>query len=209
MASNGRIMEIADHNDASKSQVYTYDGFYRLAAVTKGTPPTHSATVAGNSNRITASNCDEAENVTDDTRQTYVFDANNKITSMGSGAAAYAYDAQGARVMKTVGGVTTYYFWGHERTSTGWKKFHIYLGREKLVEYNGNTTRFFHGNHLGTSVARTDVNGTQDASWSHYPFGEEWSSTGPSNDQHRFTGHMRNCRSSLLQQPGRTLARGG
>ncbi|MFQ5741561.1 MAG: RHS repeat-associated core domain-containing protein [Acidobacteriota bacterium] len=27
--------------------------------------------------------------------------------------------------------------------------------------------------------------------WSAYPFGEEWESTGASGDQHRFTGHLR------------------
>ncbi|HSR70502.1 MAG TPA: hypothetical protein VLU25_21410, partial [Acidobacteriota bacterium] len=68
LANNGRIMEITDHDDASRTQSHAYDGFYRLAtaetqgphwglsfsydrygnrlsqSATKGSPPTHSAT---------------------------------------------------------------------------------------------------------------------------------------------------------------------
>ncbi|HSR54087.1 MAG TPA: RHS repeat-associated core domain-containing protein, partial [Acidobacteriota bacterium] len=211
---------------------HAYDGFYRLAtaetqgphwglsfsydrygnrlsqSATKGSPPTHSATVDAYSNRMTAWSYDEAGNVLGDTRHSYAFDANNKIVSMDSGTATYAYDAQGSRVKKTVGGAITYYFWGHEYVS-GWSKFHIFLGGRKLAEYSGGTTRFFHLNHLGTPMARTNMSGAQDASWTHYPLGEEWTSSEPSDDQHRFSGHMRDSESGNEYAGARYLSSEG
>ncbi|HSR54085.1 MAG TPA: RHS repeat-associated core domain-containing protein [Acidobacteriota bacterium] len=172
---------------------------------TKGSPPTHSAAVDASSNRTTAWIYDEAGNVLGDTRHAYAFDANNKIVSMDSGTATYAYDAQGNRVKKTVGGVTTYYFWGYEYVS-GWSKLHIFLGGRKLAEYSGGTTRFFHLNHLGTPVARTDMSGAQDASWSHYPFGEEWQSSNSGSDQYTFTGHLQDAESENMYAGARYYA---
>ena len=65
------------------------------------------------------------------------------------------------------------------------------LGSEKLLEYSGGTTKFFHADHLGSVRVRSDLSGTADASWDSLPFGEPWASSGTSGDQHRYTGHIR------------------
>jgi hypothetical protein len=83
---------------------------------------------------------------------------------------------------------------GEHSSVVGWKKLYVDLGREKLVEYSGGTTWFFHTDHLGSPKVKTAVNGTEAERWDHYPYGETWV-PGGSGDQHRYTGHLRDAES--------------
>ena len=221
MANNGRIMGITDHNDASKSQIYSYDGFQRLLsaetqgshwglswgydrygnrlsqAVTKGTAPSQSLGVEAQSNRVSGWSYDRAGNTLNDGSHSYAFDANNLMASLDGGSTVYKYDAGGSRVSKTTGGQTTTYVFGvaEHLSGTGWSKLYIKLGNEKLAEYSGNTTRFFHSDHRFTPRLRTDLSGSPNQSWDDLPFGEDWQSTGGGGDQHRLTGHHRDAES--------------
>jgi len=99
--------------------------------------------------------------------------------------------------MKITASETIYYTPGGGEYSsvTGWKKLHVYLGREKLVEYSAGVTWFFHADHLGTPKVRTTHQGAVAEIWDYYPFGETWVSGLP-GDQHCYTGHLRDTESN-------------
>ena len=215
-ANNGNIMEITDYNDTTKSLSYTYDNFYRLATaetqgshwgysygydrygnlltktLTKGVGSQLNRTADTSTNQIIGWGQDAAGNVTNPGGHTYNYDANNMVTQIDSGATQYKYDSAGSRVMKVNATETIYYVGGAEFSSvSGWKKVYVHLGSEKLIEYSNSTTYFYHADHLGSPRVQTDMTGTVVETWDNYPFGEQWQRTGINNNEHRYTGHLR------------------
>ena len=147
-ANNGRIVSIADNLDAPKSVSYSYDELNRLKtaatsgtywglswtydrygnrssqALTKGAPPTNTLSIDSTSNRVIGWTYDAAGNVTNDGRNTYAYDAENRVISINAGATTYSYDAFGSRVQKTTGvTIVRYYFGLAENTNGSWTKF--------------------------------------------------------------------------------------
>lgn len=115
---------------------YTYDALYRLKseAVTSdagsnngrvdydyddtGNRLTRTSTLAGvmpqsltydGNDRLTSDAHDANGNTKQSRGVSYTYDWENQLTSVNGGAADYAYDGDGNRVSKTVGGVTTAY----------------------------------------------------------------------------------------------------
>jgi RHS repeat-associated protein len=164
--------------------------------VTKGTAPAQTLAVSATTNRVTGWTYDGAGNTTSDGLHTYTYDAEHRIRELDGGVAVYDYDGQGRRVMKVTATETVRYVLGVGEHSSvvGWKKLYVDLGREKLVEYSGGTTWFFHADHLGSPKVKTAVNGTEAERWDHDPYGETWV-PGGSGDQHRYTGHLRDAES--------------
>src|SRR5262249_29297727 len=75
---------------------------------------TFSQTI-GTTNRFSAGSYDGAGNLLSDGPHVYTFDAENRISSVDSGATAiYVYDADGNRVAKSVGGAVTCYVYGSD-----------------------------------------------------------------------------------------------
>ncbi len=220
VANNGLIHGIIDWRDRSRDVSYTYDDFWRLAmaqtagshwglawtydrygnrtaqAVTKGTAPAQTLAVSAATNRVTGWTYDAAGNTTSDGLHTYAYDAENRIRELDGGTAVYSYDGQGRRVMKVTATETVRYLLGVGEHSSvvGWKKLYVYLGREKLVEYSGGTTWFFHADHLGSPKVKTALDGSEAERWEYYPYGETWLPGAP-GDQHRYTGHVRDAES--------------
>ena len=154
-------------------------------------------TVSTTTNRVSGWSYDAVGNTLNDGLHTYTYDANNKVVQLDSGATVYKYDGLGERVMKVTASETIRYAMGETEYSSvsGWKKSYVHLGSEKLIQYSGGTTYFFHTDHLGTPKVITNMQGGVSETWDNYPFGEQWTKTGSTGNTHRFTGHLRDTES--------------
>lgn len=139
---------------------------------------------------------DAAGNVTADGAHTYVYDGENRIASIDSGAATYGYDQQNRRIKKTVTGQTTHYVWE---------------GSQPIAEYNAGTgaliieytyvgsrmlkagTRYVLSDRLSARLM-LDTNYNVVGRQGHLPFGEELAASG-TTDKHKFTSYERDSES--------------
>ncbi|MGI8784054.1 MAG: RHS repeat domain-containing protein [Acidobacteriota bacterium] len=215
---NGRLQQITDNLDASKSISYTYDELNRLKTaattgvhwglswtydrwgnrqnqtVTKGTAPSNSLAIDSSSNRVTGWTYDAAGNVTNDGRNTYSYDAENRVISVNGGATTYAYDASGGRVQKTSGGTVVRYFFGlAENTNGAWTKF-LVATPAGVAEWDGATLLYKSNDHLGTARVVTNTSGVVVGRVDMYPYGEVWSETGTTT-KYKFTDKERDTES--------------
>ena len=140
----------------------------------------------------------------------YLYDAENRIKSIDSGATTYSYDAEDRRVAKTTGGLTTDFIYDREghiiltnpATPT---LMEMYAAGLHLGTYEENTqhtdTIFFydHGDWLGTERARVDLTGTVCETITSLPFGDNQVMSGSCVDVSpmHFTGKMRDTESNL------------
>lgn len=192
---------------------WTYDRYGNRLSQTQqyGAPPSNDVILEGGvNNRVSQARYnggaytpwshDAAGNVINDGRNSYQYDAENRIISttvIGSGATTtYEYGASGERVLKATASLTTYYYWGiAERESGQWTKLHVNALGGKLAEYSNGTTYFYANNHLGNVAVQMDLNGyrTQSPDYAFYPFGERMSGSG--SPRHQFTGKERDAES--------------
>jgi RHS repeat-associated protein len=124
----------------------------------------------------------------------YSYDARNRLTS--AGGLGYRYNPDGSRVeitgtgsatfvidpnaalsrtlMRTKGGVTTYYIYG--------------LGL--LYEETGGVTKTYHADQVGSTLAMTDTSGGFTDRWTYTPYGALVSHTGPTDTPFQFNGEL-------------------
>lgn len=218
VANNGRIAAITDNLDSTKSIAYTYDELNRLATaatsgpdwglswsydrygnrlnqtVTKGSAPSDAPSINSANNRISTWTYDAVGNVTNDSRNTYVYDAENRVISINSGATTYTYDAGGGRLTKTTGTTTIRYYFGvAEKTNSAWTK--ILVGTPAgTVEWDNGSVLFKSNDHLGSPRIITNASGAVIGRTDLFPFGEIWSETGTST-KYKFSGKERDSES--------------
>ncbi len=139
---------------------------------------------------------DAAGNVTDDDVHSYVYDAENRLVSVNSGAEQYKYDHKNRRVAKTVGSVTTHYVWeGNEviaehAASTGNVLVdYVYAGGRMVKKVEGRTTRYVLSDRLSARMM-LDTSYNVVGKQSHLPFGEEIATSGE-QEKHHFTSYER------------------
>jgi RHS repeat-associated protein len=151
------------------SQTYTYDRFGNRATTgTRPNPeqtPTQLGHFAANNRLNTAFDpdilYDNGGNLTRDAQARGMsYDAENRQTSVGS--TTYAYDGEGRRVRKMVGGLTTTF---------------VYDAYGKLVAEYGSAMIpqpvYLTKDHLGSTRLATDGAGNVVGRWDYLPFGEE------------------------------------
>jgi len=122
--------------------------------------------------------------ITDGSR-TFAYDRHNRLVSITQGAetlAEYAYDFQGRRVKKTVGGMTTSYVYDAannliaEIAGDGTPlRDYIYLGSEPVAMKVYGTQAgiyYFINDHLGTPQKIVDSNGAMVWEAAYLPFGQ-------------------------------------
>ena len=82
---------------------------------------------------------------------------NHLITMTVSSTTTFAYDGDGTRVKKAVGGTTTYYVgnW-YEKTGDGETKYYYHGGRLVALRRSGNGLYYVHADHLGSTMITTD-----------------------------------------------------
>ena len=86
----------------------------------------------------------------------------------------YWYDVDGMRVKKTVGGTTTYTFFGHyEEEATGGATMvvrHCGFGGLRVAVKRGSALYHVHGDRVG-STALTTAGSAEEGSRAYYPYG--------------------------------------
>jgi RHS repeat-associated protein len=201
----------------------TYDRYGNRWAqtVTSGSGPSVSLTFGNNglngstNNRPNGYTFDTSGNVTVEPtvpQQTYMtYDAENRMTALSGGEGAeYVYDGNGLRVFRAAYSLGVYrasVYWGsqviaeydndNEDPSTPAVEY-IYnpaggatTGLLAMIS-NGATT-YYHQDHLSVRLT-TDANGNVVTQEGHFPFGELWYQSGPTNKWF-FTGKERDAES--------------
>jgi RHS repeat-associated protein len=132
------------------------------------------------------------------------WDADNRlsaVTIQGGNSAAYAYDAAGQRVRKTVDTttVTRYPFGGYEILPDGTviKRF------AGIAKKSTGTVLFYHLDHLGGTNVITNAAGTKVQLVEYDPWGKVSRSEGDGEASLRFTGQRLDPESGLMYYGGR------
>ena len=174
-------------------QTYGYDRYGNRwfdAANTTATvlgPLTSASDFNASNNRIVKSgySYDQAGNLTAEPSKSYVYDAENRLTSAtASGVTtSYIYDGEGRRVRKNAGGVITRMIYNHlgqlvaEYNDSGSLiKEYVYKGSELLASYDASRgAEYATGDHLGSPRIWTNSSGQVITGGRHdyLPFGEE------------------------------------
>jgi RHS repeat-associated protein len=204
-----RLTSAAETNAQSQQtwqQTFQYDsygnraltsGYTQYPALTPG-----SLTAFNGSNQWTGAGYDAGGNTTSVPQQTFTYDAENRLTAstqQGTPAISYAYDGDGRRVQKTVGGsVSTY----------------VYDASSQLAaEYGTPTdtgTTYVSVDHLGSTRLLQRSAGLQH--YDYLPFGEDLPQgiggrdgtyapgiypTSPDYESAKFTGKERDAETGL------------
>jgi RHS repeat-associated protein len=120
---------------------------------------------------------------------TLTHDAHNQVTQVaktGLATQAYAYDDQGRRIQKTVGGIATHYLYNgddiHATYSTWTSPTATYTHGpatdDPVLRIVGTATHYFHGDGLGSVMALTSGVGAIDATARYDAWGNRIASTG-------------------------------
>jgi RHS repeat-associated protein len=140
---------------------------------------------------------DAAGNVTNDGSHTYIYDAENRLVSVDSGATAqYSYDHKNQRVKKTSGGTTVRYVWQdshviaeYNGASNTLLAEYIYSGDRMVAKVESGATTFFLSDPLGVRLLLDSV-GNVVGKQGRLPFGEDFGETG-TQEKHHFTTYER------------------
>jgi RHS repeat-associated protein len=228
-APNGNVLTAND--SVNGNWTYGYDDFNRLLSSNKNSgQQTYSyvydrfgnrwqqnapqggsvslATFTAGNNRVDGAGYDAASNMTHDptTGANYIYDAENRIISVNSGAVTYAYNAGGQRVEKNVGGVKTDYVYdlggraiAEINGSGSVIREELFAGGKHLGTYTNNATYFSHGDGLGTERVRSDMTGAACETIQSLPYGDGQSTSGNCGDPstRHFTGKERDTETGL------------
>jgi RHS repeat-associated protein len=210
-----------DYNRLTNATAGAYTRFYyhdRWGNITNFSGVTHNyatnASGAPATNRIISDgwgnnySYDLAGNMTQAGSATYGYDGASRLKSVNGTSSTYGYDGNGGRVRVTDGGAPVYYVRSSvmgqvamEVNSSGVRRAYLYAGG-KLVAQQSTDGQFYwlHTNHLGSSRAMTDVNGTLVYKGQFDPYGQallEWSSSGNTNLNSRKFGYERDAATGL------------
>jgi RHS repeat-associated protein len=141
---------------------------------------------------------DVAGNQTGDGLHTYVFNAENQITSMDGGAATYGYDGEGRRMKKVTSSETTYTFYGpggiisEFTTSNAIASATAAASTDKCLYHTSDK--------LGSAVLVMNSTGVVIENNRTLPYGEAWLTTDngtTSTNDKKFTTYQRDAESGL------------
>ena len=207
----GDIIKIQDIN-ADITYLYDYDGMHRLilemitgAGATASTieeldyayaaDRIHAVSSITKDNAVYDFGYDGNGNMTDGYHLTdnpvarkITFNADNMPTEIKMGgitAAEFVYDGDGARAKKkaTVSGTETFYIGEHYEIAGAENVNYIFAGSLRIaVKKEGGDFQFFHRDHLGSSTAVVERNGTRLEITTYRPFGSI-------RTQERFAGY--------------------
>jgi RHS repeat-associated protein len=147
-------------------------------------------------NRNNSFTYDAAGNQTNDGLHTYTFNAENQITSMDAGAAAYVYDGEGRRVKKVTSTETTYTFYGPGGVIS---EFTTSNAIASATAAAGTDKCFYHtADKLGSAVLVMNSSGVVIENNRTLPYGESWlAESTPSTNDKKFTTYQRDSESGL------------
>jgi len=173
-----------------------------------------SATVNAQ-NQLSTNGYDTAGNATSYGTDTYSYSAENQMTqAVTFSTTNYAYDGDGKRVEKVVGGLVTKIYWYNSGnildetdgtgslTNSSFSEY-VFFGGQRIARRDSSGDVFYYASdHLGTSRAIAEVPSGQttatlcyDADF--YPFGGERPYTTTCTQNYKFTGKERDSESVL------------
>ncbi len=105
---------------------------------------------------------DDNGNMLNDDKHTYAYDFNNKIVSVDENVGTYKYDALGRRIAKNN---TLFFYMGDqmvEEVTNSVTTSYLYgnIIDEALQMKRGGDVYYYHTNHLGSTLALSDINGS-------------------------------------------------
>lgn len=135
---------------------------------------------------------DNNGNMTGGAGRTFVYDNENRPTSITSAGVTttFVYDGDGGRVKKIRNGVTTVYVSRlYECVGTSCTKY-IFAGRKRIAmkQVSSGVVDYFHADHLGSTSVMTTASGVQAQAVTYYPYGGTRTHTGAINVPYKFTG---------------------
>ena len=232
---DGRVATRADGVQSEHSVQYAYDGLKRLQSVagtavdwsiswqfdewgnrTQQSPTGLAAGRVGSQSIGYANNrvvnpawvYDDAGNVTYDGTLHYYYDAESRLIQIDSPSIQYAYDGGGRRARKTVGGTTTYFFYGQLGLMSEFSTSSFLSSASGAAATD--RLRYRIGEPTGTAVLVTDSAGTVRENNRILPYGEPWTPVPPTlsvNDR-KFTTYQHDDESGLDYAMARYYARG-
>ncbi|GEM_PF-3624124 len=138
-----------------------------------------------------------------DPERAYTWDSADRLTGIKKGetSVSYEYTAGGEVAKRTVNGVTTEYFYnyaieGHpliaEKKNSAFTRFYVYTPGGLLLYYVDlpNTPRFYHFNHLGTTLFLTDTSGNVTDSYGYTPYGQTVKHEGTGDQPFTYIGQQ-------------------
>ncbi len=184
----GNIIKRDNLLNTSLTEVYGYDAISQLTSFTRGTnvSNTYEFDLLGNrvrtsengeettytSNNVNAYTAirgkhsftptyDDNGNLLNDDKHTYQYDYNNRLIGIDNHAHTYKYDALGRRIAKDS---IRYYYAGDqmvEEIANGITTSYVYGNEidEILQITRGNEVYYYHTNHLGSTMAISEING--------------------------------------------------
>lgn len=132
-------------------------------------------------------------NLTNDSTNTYVWDARDRLIGISGGTSAtFSYDALNRRIAKTINGATsTFLYDGADVVTESGATNASYLSTlnidEPLVRQTSSGNEYYHTNDLGSTIALSNDVGAVTTHYTYSPFGST-TVTGPSTNPFQFTG---------------------
>jgi RHS repeat-associated protein len=123
----------------------------------------------------------------------------NRLTSVSDGG-TFVYDPTGQRTKKVENGITTYYFFGCYEEE--WQndavikatKYYFANGMRIAERSITDGLRYYHADHLGSSTAITNADGSQVLlSTGYTPYGSSAYSTGSATIKYQYTGQEKDA----------------
>lgn len=216
----GRLLSRTDTVQPEHSMFYSYDSIYRLQQVVSqdtswgiawtfdawgnrltqtpeglATLKVGTQTIGYTNNRNTSDTYDAAGNVTNDGSHSYMYNAENQMVTMDGGAATYAYDGAGRRMVKTVGSETDYSFYGGPDSG---RLCEFTTTNTGATSASSSDHPFFHTtDHHGSAVLVITASGNMIENNRTLPHGEQWLTDVSSTNNEKFTSYQRDSESGL------------
>jgi RHS repeat-associated protein len=229
---NGNVISITNNKDATRTQTFSYDMLNRIASGSSAASTgalswgeTYSIDAWGNlmiapitgkthgglfqhagdiNNRATGLGYDAAGNLTNYTAPgQYAYDPENRIQS--TAGVTYTYDADGNRVEKSGGAVSTLYWYGapgiiaESDLSGTLKSEYVFFNGKRLarIDLPAGSVHYYLSDHLNsTSMVVNGAGAVEDES-DYSPFGTEYVLTSSGLNHFKFTSKERDTESQL------------
>jgi RHS repeat-associated protein len=191
----------------SWGETYGFDAFGNLLSKTPtGGAPALSQSVYTSSNYIMGQNYDASGNQTSSSAGTLRYDAENRIVTVASAGAQYAYDSRNKRVWRSIlsGGnlAQQVYVYGVDGQKIGTYTFTLaQYGEANTPEMTNSTVllaQFFGRKRVGVfdRLGSAKYNQSNNAAQSFYPYGEDRGTVEP-NDELKFATYTRDAATGL------------
>ena len=152
--------------------------------------------------QVTGYTYDAMGRLTSDGVRTFTWDLASRLTSLSQAgnAATYTYDAEGMRLSRIAGGITTEYVWNYamaipsisvvKQGGTD-RHYYVHLPNGRLlyrIAAADNSRSFYHFDETGSTLYLTDDSGVVAASYGITPFGRLTTSSGAADNPFTFIG---------------------